>query len=677
MSKTKMLKRKNEKKTIITIDDDIPINRGIIDLEDAKKRIIILAKLLKQCNEKSTKILGHYTDDVIDLEDAKKRIIILSKLLKLCNDEKSTKKLGPYTIDLTHDVIDVDEMDEVDTYKKTVLGDTLYNSCKTSNKIPYTQFLNRAFFSNIPPFKLLHMCKMFEVVVEPFNLIMAVDKVNEAYNNRKRMLYPKPVGEATVEGGYGEVTIRSNAITKKKYAVKYITNKPDYNELDVLTRFNHPNILRAFDFYFTADRDPKAYDKNTSSKLEIVMPLAYCDMDNFYDFENGKIDKATLTEEVKVKFMVELISAMAFLQSQGFFHCDLKPANVLMFWDSPLASTPDTIKDAGNYKAVLADMNFCYPFTFGYMGNGYLKPCGTPSYRSYEQEIFAFENTYPKVDPNTIADQLSSDMFLLGQVCLFISNRPTIDTRQITSKNVKRYLNDIFTEERLISKNIAPNFAKFLVAMLGERELRPKEYIQLLDFDYFKASNNTLIVGSVVYKNIVGPNLDDIEQQLKTQVGHIINYFIRIPDDEYNNFRYETIFTAIQLLYRFLSKKPELATDENVTDACISLALDLSFLWKGKIIRFDPDADSYEINNIKRVIALHLNGQLRFPYIMEMVSNDQEIINLFREAKTNPRNFVDILLRPVEYFKHVTSYQGNDLVARREHMPSKKLLKSI
>ena len=146
--------------------------------------------------------------------------------------------------------------------------------------------------------------------------------------------------------------------------------------------------------------------------------------------------------------------------------------------------------------------------------------------------------------------------------------------------------------------------------------------------------------------------------------------------ETYKFFRYETIFTAIQLLYRFLSKKPTLASDKNVTNACISLALDLSFLWndsKVNINRFDTSV----INNIKRVIALHLNGQLRFPYIMEMVSNDQEIINLFREAKTNPRNFVDILLRPVEYFKRVNIYQGNDLVARREHMPSKKLLKSI
>jgi len=60
---------------------------------------------------------------------------------------------------------------------------------------------------------------------------------------------------------------------------------------------------------------------------------------------------------------------------------------------------------------------------------------------------------------------------------------------------------------------------------------------------------------------------------------------------------------------------------------------------------------------------------------MEMVNDDQEIIGLFRDAKDNPRNFVNFLLRPVEYFKHVTSYQGNDLVARREHYAFQKTFK--
>ena len=94
----------------------------------------------------------------------------------------------------------------------------------------------------------------------------------------------------------------------------------ELSELNYLKLFNHPNVLHCD--HFAVDRE----------KLSLILPFANGG-DLFNYIQSGDYDKIDM-------WIYQLISAVHFLHLNGYYHCDIKPENVLII----------------NGNAVLADL---------------------------------------------------------------------------------------------------------------------------------------------------------------------------------------------------------------------------------------------------------------------------------------------------------------------------------
>ena len=85
------------------------------------------------------------------------------------------------------------------------------------------------------------------------------------------------------------------------------------NEINILKRLDHPNIMKIYEYY------------NTENEIYIISELC----------EGGELfDKITqekyFTENSSKIIMKQLFSAIDFCHSNGVIHRDLKPENILL-----------------------------------------------------------------------------------------------------------------------------------------------------------------------------------------------------------------------------------------------------------------------------------------------------------------------------------------------------------
>lgn len=161
-------------------------------------------------------------------------------------------------------------------------------------------------------------------------------------------------------GGMSTVYKASDADTSRLVAIKlmasFLTKEEKFltrfeREVDLLTHFDHPNIVKVLDF---GEYQGSPY---------IVMP--YMSMGTLQDRLRGAPMKAT---EV-AKMMSEVSSALQYAHDQGIVHRDIKPSNIL-------------IDDKGN--AMLSDFGFARwrEASLSLTGSALV---GTPNYMSPEQ----------------------------------------------------------------------------------------------------------------------------------------------------------------------------------------------------------------------------------------------------------------------------------------------------
>lgn len=130
------------------------------------------------------------------------------------------------------------------------------------------------------------------------------------------------------KGSFGCVYSCTHRKSKQKMALKLMktTDLQIYNNLSkeifTLTRLSHSNIVKIYDFNFnTRILNP------TTIQYEIIIAM-----------EQGKqtlneILKKTpiFTEKELFKIMISLLSALTYAHKKKIVHCDLKPANILIF----------------------------------------------------------------------------------------------------------------------------------------------------------------------------------------------------------------------------------------------------------------------------------------------------------------------------------------------------------
>ena len=124
-------------------------------------------------------------------------------------------------------------------------------------------------------------------------------------------------------GSFGCVYLVTHNTTKKKYALK-VMNKHKllqtygscqlvYNEIEIHSKLNHPNIIRLYNVL--------------ENEEEISILLEYAENGSLYSLiqdENG------FSEHKAYKYFIQIVNAVYFLHQNNIIHRDIKPENILI-----------------------------------------------------------------------------------------------------------------------------------------------------------------------------------------------------------------------------------------------------------------------------------------------------------------------------------------------------------
>lgn len=198
------------------------------------------------------------------------------------------------------------------------------------------------------------------------------------------------LGPLLGKGSYGSV-YRMTDSTGKVLAIKYVNSDnhglKEVGELNNLKRFDHPYILKCLGFTVNTMR------------LGIILPLASGDM----SITNG-VCKHLMTDVVLTEWFYQLISAVHFMHKNGFYHCDIKPGNVLLVGDKVVLSDLglvgkkglDTANVCQSYMSPQLLLRRTGPLPPGLVNSAVFK---MPS-NEYQDDIWALGQTFYLMIPN-------------------------------------------------------------------------------------------------------------------------------------------------------------------------------------------------------------------------------------------------------------------------------------
>ncbi|KAM4750429.1 maternal embryonic leucine zipper kinase [Anableps anableps] len=164
--------------------------------------------------------------------------------------------------------------------------------------------------------------------------------------------------ETIGSGGFAKVKLGRHMLTGEKVAIK-IMNKKDLGddlprvkvEIEAMKNLSHQHICKLYHVIETS--------------TQIFMVLEYCPGGELFDYI---IAKDRLSEQETRVFFRQIVSAMAYVHSQGYAHRDLKPENLLIDEDQNLK---------------LIDFGLCAKPKGG-LGYELMTCCGSPAYAAPE-----------------------------------------------------------------------------------------------------------------------------------------------------------------------------------------------------------------------------------------------------------------------------------------------------
>ncbi|KAL7841181.1 hypothetical protein SRHO_G00248720, partial [Serrasalmus rhombeus] len=177
-------------------------------------------------------------------------------------------------------------------------------------------------------------------------------------DNTSELLKYYEVYETIGSGGFAKVKLGRHILTGEKVAIK-IMEKKDLGddlprvktEIEAMKNLSHQHVCRLYHVI------------ETNSKIYMV--LEYCPGGELFDYI---VAKDRLSEEETRVFFRQIVSALAYVHSQGYAHRDLKPENLL-------------IDEDHNLK--LIDFGLCAKPKGG-LGYELMTCCGSPAYAAPE-----------------------------------------------------------------------------------------------------------------------------------------------------------------------------------------------------------------------------------------------------------------------------------------------------
>ena len=159
------------------------------------------------------------------------------------------------------------------------------------------------------------------------------------------------------EGNFGKVKLSILNATNENFAIKILnkeklksqTKSSAYNEIEIISKLNHENIIHV--------------EKILEDKDNYYIIMEYCDNGELFEYivNNERLDQI----ESSI-FFYQLINGVEYIHKQGFAHRDLKPENLLL---------------TKNKILKIIDFGLCHDFD----GKTLLKTkCGSPSYAAPE-----------------------------------------------------------------------------------------------------------------------------------------------------------------------------------------------------------------------------------------------------------------------------------------------------
>lgn len=163
------------------------------------------------------------------------------------------------------------------------------------------------------------------------------------------------MGELLGEGGYSQVKLAVDLVTKEKVAVKIVKRvgidpsdeQALRDEVQILKELDYPNITKLYEFF----EEPKSF----------YVVLEYLEGGELFD---RIVKKAFYNEKEARDLVFILLKTIKYLHDKGIVHRDLKPENLLL-----------KSKD-NDAEVTLADFGFA---TYS-KGDDITNQCGTPGY---------------------------------------------------------------------------------------------------------------------------------------------------------------------------------------------------------------------------------------------------------------------------------------------------------